>query len=275
MALIRHATAKTLARDAMVLDLGDLTRQAEQIRARARAESELILAQARAERERIVAGAAEEGRVEGMARGLEEGRLEGHAAGRDAAMAEYSQALGALNESWSLALAEFERKREEMLAGARQDVLHLALRIGEMVTKRAIEARPEVVVDQLAAVLDVVLRPTGLVVAAHPDDLPLLQAALPALGARIQGSSHIRLVGDPSLERGSCVAGVHRTGTGEEEAQGGGEGDGASSVVPWSGGRGSQIDASIATQLQRIVEALLPGAAMGPEASHPEPERGL
>jgi flagellar assembly protein FliH len=237
MALIRHANAGTMARDAVVLDLGDLARQAEALRARARAQAELIVKEAQAERQRILSGAAEQGYQEGLARGLEEGRREGLEAGRSAAVGEYGEKLAALEEAWSSTLGEFTQMRQQMLIEARQDVLRLGLRIGALITRRTIEGAPEVVVDQLAAVLGLVLQRTQLVVAAHPDDLPLLTEALPQLAERLQTAGHVELIADAGLERGSCVA---RTP------------------------RGGEIDASIDSQLRRIVEGLLPGAAENP-----------
>src|SRR5690606_929417 len=105
MALIRKSVAETLSREAIVLDLGDLVRQGEQIKARARAEADRILAEAQAERQRLIADAAEVGRQEGFARGVEEGRKQGEAAGRDAALGEWREKLIALESGWTQALS--------------------------------------------------------------------------------------------------------------------------------------------------------------------------
>jgi flagellar biosynthesis/type III secretory pathway protein FliH len=239
MALIRQSLANTVARDAVVLDLGDLVRQGEALKAKARAEADRIVAEAKAERARLVAGAAEEGRKEGLARGLEEGRRQGEASGRAEALAAAAEALKKLDARWSAALAEFEGARETMLLGARQDVLRLALAAAEMVTKRAIALRPEAAADQLAAVLGLIMRPTRLTVSVHPDDAALVREALPGLTERFAAAAHAEVAADAGLERGSCVA---RTGT------------------------GGVIDASVRTQLERIVEALLPGVRAVDEA---------
>lgn len=239
MALIRQSLADTVARDAVVLDLGDLVRQGDQIRARARAEAERIVAEARAERERLLAGAAEEGRREGLAKGLEEGRKNGEEAGKREALAAAADRLKALEERWGAALAGFESQRDEMLLEARTDVLRLALLAAEKVTKRAIEMRPEAAADQLSGVLSLLTNPTRLVVAVHPDDVALVREALPALSERFASASHAEVAAADGLDRGSCVV---RTGS------------------------GGTIDASIRTQLERIVRAVLPeeAAAGGP-----------
>jgi flagellar assembly protein FliH len=245
MAMIRQSNAGTMARDAVVLDLGDLKRQADSIRARARAEAELILAQARAEREKILAGAAEQGKAAGYAAGLEEGCAAGSAQGRAAAVAEIKPVLAALEQAWSASLQEFVGARQTLLAEARHDVLRLAVRMGELVTKRVLELNPAAVADQLAAVLALILRPTRLIVAVHPDDVPILRESLPDLASRFEAAAHVELQNDPSLDRGSCIvrcAPDGRFGAGE-------------------------IDASIQTQLERIIETLLPSTSPIP----PEP----
>jgi flagellar assembly protein FliH len=236
MAMIRQANASTMARDAVVLDLGDLTRQADQIRARARAEAELILGRARAQREQILAGAAEEGRQLGFAQGLEEGRSQGRDEGRAELIAELQPRLAALEHSWNTALGEFQQARHALVADARHEALELAVRMGQLVTKRILDISPGVVLDQVSAVLSLVIHPSRLRIAVHPDDLPLVQEALPSLCARFNGRAHVELVPDETLSPGSCIA---RTA-----------GDGRAG--------GGEIDASIDTQLQRIVEVLLP-----------------
>lgn len=242
MALIRQADARTMARDAVVLDLGDLVAQGELLKARNRAEADQILAEARAERERLLKGAAEEGRREGLARGLEEGQKQGRAAGRAEAVKEHQQALANLQEAWGAALGLFDADRDRMLMEARHDVVRLAALVAEMVTKRALALEPARVADQLAAVLSLITRPSRLTVTLHPDDEALAREALPALSAKFEGAKHAELVPDASMERGSCVV---RNATGGE------------------------IDATIRTQLQRIVETLLPGGDAAPAGDGP------
>jgi valyl-tRNA synthetase len=75
-----------------------------------------------------------------------------------------------------------------------------------------------------------------MAVAVHPDDEPLAREALPELATRLAAAAHVEVASDASLERGSCIA---RTGS------------------------GGMIDASIRTQLGRIVEALLPASHDG------------
>lgn len=231
MALIRKSVAETLSREAIVLDLGDLVRQGEQIKARARAEADRILAEAQAERQRLIADAAEVGRQEGFARGVEEGRKQGEAAGRDAALGEWREKLIALESGWTQALAAFESERERMLLEAKQDIVELAATVARLVTKRAVTLDPGSVADQVAAVLALLTRPTRVVLAVNPADAPIVREALPSLAQRFTAAAHVEIATDEQVSRGGCIA---RTA-------------------------GGTIDATIDTQLERIAEALLPG----------------
>ena len=242
MALIRQANAATAARDAIVLDLGDIARQAEAIKARAREAADKMVGDARRERERLIQGATEQGRREGAEVGMVEGRRAGEEQGRVAALAEFKDRLAVLDAAWSAALVKLERERDQILLDARQDVLRLAVRLGELVTKRAIDVRPEVVTDQLAAVLSQLSRPSRLTVCINPADRTLIEAALPQATRALGAAAHIELAEDAALDRGSVVA---RTGAGGE------------------------VDASIRTQLERIAAALLPTAQPLPGGSVP------
>jgi flagellar biosynthesis/type III secretory pathway protein FliH len=245
MALIRHAQAEQIARDAIVLDLGDVQRQAAQLMEQARRRAEEIVAEARAERERIIAGASDKGRAEGLAKGTEEGRKAGEQQGKAAAIAEWRPKLEQLEKRWGDVLTAFEAERDRMLTEARVDVLRLALQLGEKIVKRVVAVDPGVVAEQLQGVLTLVARPTELLIAINPEDRGAAEAALPGLMARFQSVRHVELVADAKVTRGSCVART-RGQAGEGGSAGGGE-----------------IDAGIEGQLQRIAELLLPGTARG------------
>jgi flagellar assembly protein FliH len=232
MAVIRQSQAERIVRDAIVLDLGDLTRQADALRARAKADAEAILTKAAAERQRLITGAREEGLAKGLEEGTRQGTEEGRKQGTEAALAERRDVLAKLEAAWAAALDEFARERERMLLDARQDVLRLAVMMGERITKRTVEVDPSVIAGQMEAVLALLAKPTRLTIAIAPADEDLARGAMPALMARFSAAQHIDLIVDPSLTQGSCVA---RTGA------------------------GGTIDATIPAQLDRMVAALMPG----------------
>ena len=238
MGMIRNNAAATMGREAVVLNLGDLAAQAEMMRARARAEADQIIAAAKSERDRLLSDAAEVGRAEGLAEGREEGRKDGVASGREEALTETRSQLQKLEGAWMASLAKFDAERDTMLIDARQDVVRLAALMGEFVTKRALALEPSRVVDQVSSTLSLLVKPTRLTLVIHPDDAAMVRDALPALCAKYTAATHVDLAEDPQVGRGSCVL---KTASGGE------------------------IDASNKTQLQRIVESLLPDQVADPE----------
>lgn len=231
MALIRGGQFDGHAKDAIVLDLGDLDRQGENIRALAREEAERILSEARAERERLLDGASEEGRKAGYEEGKRAGIEAGREEGTQRAIEEYRAALAEIERSWSEALAAFDETRSELLLDARRDVLRLASLIAEKVVKRAALLDESLVRDQFAAILAHVASPTRLRVRIHPDDRAVLERSMPTLAERFGSLENTEIVEDASLSRGSCVAVT---------------------------GDGAEIDAGIESQIDRLVEQLLP-----------------
>lgn len=282
MALIKHAQAQTIAREAVVLDLGDLARQGREFMAQARAQADRMLADARAERERIVAGAAEKGHAQGYAEGLAKGHKEGVEKGRASAIAETKKRLDDMATQWSVAAAQFNQAREDLLALAEREVLDLALVIAAKVTKRQVQTDPTVAVAQTRAVLELITRPSALALTIHPDDRALVEQALPELMKSLPMVRHVQLLDDQAVSRGSVFArglgaasapsapGTGQNGTGTAGAGGAGSGGAGGSGI--GGGGGGEIDASIETQLARIVDALVPGREAVDEP-HNEPGR--
>ncbi len=242
MALIKSTNLTSMDKQVVVLDLGDLGRQGELLAAQARERAEAILAEARAERDEIIVGASVDGKAMGMERGLQEGRAQGVADGQAAAYAERKEELEKVAAAWGGALAAFEARRERLLADARTDVLTLVAAIATKVVKRRVELAPDVVVDQLAAVLGMVVRRTRLVLRVNPADLALVAEAMPGLTARFQSAAHAEVVEDAGLSRGSVMATIAEPGGGE-------------------------IDAAIETQLMRLVEAILPSPGVAAVAA--------
>lgn len=241
MALIKHAQADKLVRDAVVLDLGDLVAQGEAIVSRARAKAKLIVEEAEFRRDQLLNTAEADGYQAGESRGYAEGFERGRAAGHREAVEEARAWLVDIESGFTRALKEFSSKREALLTDAHTDVLRLSLAIAERVIKRAVETDREVVVAQLRSALALVSAPTEIVVGIHPEDRETIEAALPGLHAAFHSLSGVHLREDAALDRGSCVVTTRETSP-----------DG-------SVGHG-EIDASIRTQIQRIASVLLPGA---------------
>lgn len=230
MALIKSANSSRLVKDAVVLDMGALDRQADRILIAAGAQADQILAEARAEARRLTDGADARGHAEGHERGLAEGRQAGRTEGHAEAIEQTSAEIQQLTESWRVALETWERNREAMQQEACEDVLRFAFMLAERIVHRVIQHDPAIVKDQLRTALTQVGRPTEVTIVVHPDDRPTVQEVLPELSGRLTDCKHVELRDDATLDRGGC-----RVKT-----------------------RGGAVDASIRTQLNRIADALLP-----------------
>ena len=231
MAVIKRADAETRAQRPVTLDLGDLDRRGQMLRDAAVSEAERVVHDAHAERERLIADATEIGRARGHAEGFAAGTAEGREAGRSEALAEYRERLQEMDRSWATEISGFLERREALLAEAKRATVELAVAIAERIVHRKIEIEPAVVEDQLRDLLGLVTAPATLLVRVHPDDEPIVGAVLPRLREHLSGTVHVRLEPDPTVGRGSCHA--HTLG-------------------------GASIDASIETQLDRLVRDLLP-----------------
>lgn len=244
MAVIRRADASTIARDAIVLDLAEIGLQAERMLERARAEAERIMGEARAERGRLTESASKEGFAKGHAEGHAKGLAEGSAKGLADARAAAASRIESTMKAWSEGLDAFESAREAMLVQSKTDVLALALTAARKVVKRAVACDTQIVLAQMEAAVSRVVGASKMTIAVHPDDLATAAEDAPALLERIGSGAHASVVADENLPRGSCVV---RTARG-------------------------RVDADIDMQLDRIIEALLPGGLPPIGAAPAEPD---
>lgn len=238
MALIKNSNANRLMKDAVVLDLGDIQRQADAVLDRARREAERILAEARTEAQQLIDGASEAGHEKGFQQGSETGREQGRRDGREEVIESLKPQFEQLIVNWEKALERWEQDREEMLLSAREDVLAFAFALGQKLTHRIIERDPTVVQDQLAEALSLLIRPSAVTITINPADREHVEEVLNHLVTVCGTCEHAELRDDAGVSRGGCIL---RTSGGE-------------------------IDATIDTQLDRIAESLLPWTATHKDA---------
>ncbi|MCX5661138.1 MAG: FliH/SctL family protein [Planctomycetota bacterium] len=234
MALVKSQNAAGMLKEAIVLDLGDLGRQAAKLQAAAEGRARKTVGDAEQEAARLVSGAHakghEKGLAEGTARGLAQGLEEGRKQGRAEALQQSSAEFKRLQQAWAAAAADWEARRETLDREARDAVLDLALTLAEKLVHRIIQVDRSVVVDQIANALAHVMRDQDLAVRICPQDRAVVGEALPELLREFSHLKHLHLVDDPAIGPGGCV-------------------------IVYGQGR---IDATIETQLQRVVELMLP-----------------
>ena len=230
MALIKHSKSQRLLKEAIVLDMGDLAKQAERILHNARAEAKQIHERAQVEAKKLIDAADERGYTDGFERGHAEGVIAGEKQGAQLALAERSTQIDQLITQWSGALKSWDESRAAILQEARDDILRFAIEVAKRVVHRTVQIDGSIVADQISAALALLSRPTTIKVAIHPHDRPLVDGILPELIGKLGSSEHVSIATDESITRGGCI-------------------------ISTEGGR---VDATIDTQLQRIAEGVVP-----------------
>jgi len=242
MPLIKGNNAKDTVRDAVVLDFGDLNREAERIVAHAQQQAERIVAEANAKAEQLVSNASDRGFAEGREAGLNAAMDEGREIGRNEALNEYRTKIESLLKTWSSAIERWENDRTQMYMQAREDVLRFASAVAEKVIRRHIECDPKIIHDQIEEALQIISRPSSVIVSINPDDRGSTEDIVAKLLERFRNCEHIELQDNANISRGGCVVST-RDGT---------------------------IDASIERQLQRIVETIFPDESKKNDAKAPQ-----
>jgi len=230
MSVIKANNTVGFAKDAIVLDLGDLGRQAARLRMVAEDKAASIVTEAELKAKDLIAGAEQIGLEQGKAAGIEQGLAEGREQGREEALAEFREQFAQLHAAWSDVAEQWDAQTKGMAIEARQIVTEFALKMGERLVHRVIEVDPSVVIDQVAGALALVLRPLDVSVRVNPSDLTVISQALPQLLEEFDHLEHIHLAEDADVSAGGCLV---------------------------SYGQG-QIDATIETQIRRVVDLILP-----------------
>lgn len=233
MPVIKGEHAETSVNGAIVLDLADIGRQAEQLRAAARHKATTIIQQAEQRAAQIAAKAHDEALMSGRSEGIQKGRVEGSEQGRQEAIEAARSQFESLHQSWFEAIREWDKNRQDIEQQASKAILAFALRFAERVVHRVVQIDTTVVIDQLAAALAQVLSHTVVTVKIHPDDRPVLEQAMPQLSAQFAHFKGIHLVDDKRIGRGGCI-------------------------LCYGQGR---IDATVDTQLNRLAKVIAPNAA--------------
>ncbi len=222
MPIVKKVQARELLTSAVVLNLGDVQREASQLIESARAEAESILTVARAEAARLTDSAAEIGRAEGIAAGEAAGRAEGlaegTAQGREEAIASMSERLETIATGWTEALDGLVASREAIREEARRDLLRLSLAIAERVLGRLPAHDPTLVETQVSGAIEMLAGSTSLRISLNPEDLPAIEQHLPSVMTKIRGGAEadVSIDTDPAIVRGGCMV---RAGDGEIDAR--------------------------------------------------------
>lgn len=230
MSVIKANNTVGFTKDAVVLDLGDIGRQAARLRMVAEDKAGQIITEAERKAQQLIAEASKSGFEEGQVSGFEQGMQEGREQGRQEALEEAREQLAQLQAAWSDVATQWDATTKGMAIEARQIIVEFALKLAERLVHRVIEVDPSVVVDQVAGALALVLQPMDVSVRVHPSELPVISEALPQLMAEFDHLEHIHLTEDAQVGPGGCIVAY---------------------------GQG-HIDATVEKQIERVVNLILP-----------------
>jgi flagellar biosynthesis/type III secretory pathway protein FliH len=197
---------------------------------RARQEAAEILSAARTEAEALRQAAHANGLAEGHAEGLQQGRADGAQSGHAQALAEHGPAMAQLVKSLTATAAQLEQRRDDLQTAALCEVVDLASAIARRITRRQGMIDPAVMLENLKGAMSLAVHAADVRIALHPSQMQTLRRELPNLQLSWPQLKHVELSEDASI-----VPGGVRIFT-----------------------VGGQIDATLDTQLDRIIAELSP-----------------
>ena len=213
------------------LNLDDLEALADRIIQGARSRARELLVQAQEQGEQLRQSAAQAGRKEGYDQGYQEGADRGREEALANAAEQFAGDQAQLLEALQGALADFEKQRTQLLAGARDELVRLAIAVARRVTKRYAAGDPQVAVENLNEIIERVGQRHILQITVSPADAESIRRLAGQLAEASQRWQNVGITESAEIEPGGCR-------------------------VSLPDGR---IDASIETQLECIAAALLPG----------------
>lgn len=226
--ILKDSVDDTQARVA-VLRLADLADEARRVVVEARQEAARIVADARSQAEQIAQQAREAAYRQGLEQGCREGLAQGLSqAGQDAQNRlgqDAAEAVGLLQE----AAREIVDARDRLLGECRAEMLTLAIELAEKIVGRVAARDIGAAQANLAKVLELVNGGGAIVVRVNPAQLARLKSCCQEL-AEAQGlSAEVTLLADESIECGGVKV-TQRSG---------------------------EIDGTISTQMENVIDALL------------------
>lgn len=239
MPLIKADQSVSLFKSAIVLDMNDVTEQAEQIKLSARQKAEQLINDAQNKAKQVSDDHASEGYergyADGMKQGSEKGYQEGFAKGEKEghaqAVAKARKQFNPLVAAWKDAGQSWDEYHGKLDLDARDSVIELALRLTEKMIHRQLQVDRHLVIDQVTSALKLMTGATRLAIHINPDDKPAMQEVMSELLETFGQFKQMNIIEDANIGRGGCIL-VHEYG---------------------------KLNATLETQLQRAVELLLPG----------------
>lgn len=220
--------ANSQAIDLRAMELPDVAGEARQALAEASALARRIVEEARAEAQDIYREASRRGHEEGLARGRQEGAAEARQAARQEAGDRIGTELAELTACARKVVGELAAAREQLLQEARDEMLDFAIQLARKIVARVAQSDPQAAQANLRKALELAGAGASVTVLVNPSQLAMLQAHAAELVESLRLGGQVELRGDERVDRGGARL-LSRQG---------------------------EIDATIRTQLDNVVEAL-------------------
>ncbi|HVP10478.1 MAG TPA: FliH/SctL family protein [Phycisphaerae bacterium] len=207
-AVIKADEARFASRGMYSLDLRDISRQAADMIATARAEAERLVVEARRQAETLRESIQRAAHREGYEKGLTEGREKGRAEALAQAREQFAKDQASLVTALTGLLEAFKAQREKLYLAARRDVVVLAVTLARRIVARLPElgdAADDAACKACEEALQLVRGATDVVIRTHPDDRTALEHLVDEIKSSMQASRDIHLVEDASVGRGGVV----------------------------------------------------------------------
>jgi len=223
--------------------INDIEAQALALLNRAQAKVDQMVAHAKTHADELKSKSMKEGRDAGHAEGLKAGKELGIKQGQQQAVTEQKQKLVELMAMLTRVVSEFEHDRRQLEAQARDQLLALAIEIGQRVTRRAIRVNSDFVHATVHEAIRLTVNKSSVRILINPAQRQLMLKLLPDLKLTWPTLMHVELVDDAAIEPGGCR------------------------IIGGSG----EVDATVATQLDRIAAELIPDRPL-PVEVEPSPK---
>ncbi len=148
----------------------------------------------------ILLRATEKGYSEGQEKGLEEGRARGFAE----ATRETEHLRSEARDQTRNMLEQAEDIRIQLIRGAEEEVVELAMTIASKVIRSHVEVKRDTVVHLASEALDRAVAAGYYTIFVHPGDVELLKEYISELRRSAPGNARIHIIPDGSIGQGGC-----------------------------------------------------------------------
>jgi flagellar assembly protein FliH len=218
-----------------LLDLPDVAGEARRLLAQAAIQARELVESARREADSLRREAMRKGHAEGFARGRQEGAGEARRAVRQEALHEFSAELAEVTALARKMVEGLQAARADVLRQGQAQMLDFAIELARKIVGRAAETDSRAAIDNLHKALELAGRVGCVTVLANPSQARMLQEKAGELLEAVRLGGEVTVRADERVDRGGVRVLCRR----------------------------GEIDATIRSQLDNVVESLLGTACEG------------